>query len=252
MISPDASVPSTDPIAGRCTSNHAFAGGAAARRGPIVPNAEPVPTQPGTAAAGGGTVRGTVRAQLVRQPVMLALLVLAAGACGSASTHGSAGTAAPSASTTPTEGPAPTTGVTDAYPAVAALQGTLTGAWTNSTFGTTGSMTWVVTADPTARTVTITVNVTGNAFGMPAPAPEQIELTHLAQGEIMGTSSAFGAVSGTVSASGAVNLTLSAPNSSVTSVAVTGSFAASSVSLNYTVNLAGGGSATGTVSLTKQ
>jgi hypothetical protein len=87
---------------------------------------------------------------------------------------------------------------------------------------------------------------------MPAPAPEQIELTHLAQGEIMGTSSAFGAVSGTVSASGAVNLTLSAPNSSVTSVAVTGSFAASSVSLNYTVNLAGGGSATGTVSLTKQ
>ncbi|MBV8196344.1 MAG: hypothetical protein JOY80_12560 [Candidatus Dormibacteraeota bacterium] len=148
--------------------------------------------------------------------------------------------------------PRPTALPADAYPVMAALQGHLAGKWTNTTYSTNGTMAWDVSADSSARTVTIVVTITGNAFGMPAPAPERIELTHLAQGRIGGPSMAFGTVNGTITSTGHLQMTLTQlPVAMITKVDVSGMLTATSVTLNYTVTFSGGGTATGTVTMSK-
>jgi hypothetical protein len=150
--------------------------------------------------------------------------------------------------------PATLSTVLDAYPLLSGYQGHFTGSWNDSTFGTTGSMTWDITADPSARTVDITVNVGGRFFGGSGAPPESITLTHLTQGVIKGNSAAFGDVAGTITPDGALSITLTnIPGGVISKVEITGTFTGNNtISMAYTVDfVAGGGAATGTVKLNR-
>ena len=167
----------------------------------------------------------------------------------SASTPGEAATSA-----TPAATPTAPGNTTDAYPLLAGYQGHFTGSWDNTTFATTGSMTWDITADPSARTVDITVDVGGRFFGGPGGPPESIKLTHLADGVIKGTSSAFGDVSGTITPGGALSIALTnIPGGTISNVEIRGTFTGSNtISMTYTVDfVAGSGAASGTVKLNR-
>jgi hypothetical protein len=135
---------------------------------------------------------------------------------------------------------------------VASYAGHYTGSWNDATFGTTGSMTWDITADPASRQVTIAVNVGGRFFGGNGAAPERIVLTHLAEGTVSGNSVAFGTVSGTIKPDGSFTMTLtSIPGGSISKVEVTGTLAGgSTITMQYTVSFtASSQTATGTVAL---
>jgi hypothetical protein len=168
-------------------------------------------------------------------PLLLVGLTTLA-ACGGASTGSSTtpSVTTPSATATGTPNPA-----SDAYPIMASLDGHLAGPWTNATFKTTGTMTWDVTSDPTKRTVTLTITLTGNVLGGAAPAPERIELTHLATGIVQGPSASFGTVNGVITPDGRMHFQLTnLPETSVKSVDIAGKVTqGTSVEFAYTVTL---------------
>jgi hypothetical protein len=140
----------------------------------------------------------------------------------------------------------------DAYPLLAGYQGHFAGKWNDTTFATTGSMTWDITADPSTRTVHITVAVGGHFFGGAGGPPESIVLTHLGQGVISGHSLLFGDVSGTITPAGALNITLTnPPGSLISAVDITGTFTGGTdISMTYSVLfVAGGAVAKGTATL---
>ena len=183
-------------------------------------------------------------------PLLVVVTTLAA--CGGAATGASA---TPSAATTPSPTVSGTpNAATDAYPIVASLAGHLTGPWKNTTSNTTGTMTWDVTSDATARTVTLTITLTGNVLGAAAPAPERIELTHLATGVVQGPSAAFGTVNGVIIPDGRMHFQLTAlKQTSIKSVDIAGKVTqGTSVAFNYTVTMTNGSTAQGSVTLTKQ
>jgi hypothetical protein len=190
---------------------------------------------------------------------VIGLAVLVAG-CGSSTPNSSAPPSAAPAQTPSAEATAAvvvtttTDAALDAYPMLAGYQGHFTGSWNDSTFGTTGSMIWDLTADSAARTVEITVNVGGRFFGGTGAPPESIKLTHLAQGVINGTSAAFGGVSGTITPDGTLTITLTKlPGGLISKVEIMGTFTGNNtISMAYTVSFAAGGAAaTGTVKLNR-
>ena len=137
---------------------------------------------------------------------------------------------------------------------MASLDGRLTGPWKNTTFNTTGTMTWDVSSDPAKRTVTITITLTGNALGTAAPAPEHIELTHLATGVVQGPSVAFGTVNGVITPDGRIHFQLTnLPVRSIATVDVAGLVTrGTSIAFAYTVTMTTGSTSQGTVTLTRQ
>jgi len=180
---------------------------------------------------------------------LAALAAAGVVACGGASSAPSSSAAV----TTTTPSSTATANGNDAYPTVAALAGLYSGTWTNTTFGSSGTIKWTVMANASARSVTIVINVTGNVFGGQAPAPESITLTHLNQGVIKGTSSGFGSVDGTVQPDGSINVTLTnIPGGRVTTVTISGMLSPPSISLAYAVTLSSGGHASGTVTMMRQ
>ena len=200
-----------------------------------------------------------------RIPLVLAGLALSVAACaGSTSTPSATPTSAPSAppTSTPTAPPTPTAAVAipttssdaaDAYPMLAGFQGHFTGPWTNTTFASTGSMTWDITPNPSDRTVKIVVAVGGNFFGGAGAPPESILLTHLAQGAISGHSAAFGDVSGTINPDGALHIVLTnIPGGVISKVEIIGAFTGgNAIAMDYKVAFAAGGNAAGTVRLNR-
>lgn len=200
-------------------------------------------------------------------PLVLAGLAVGLAACsGSLATTSPSPTGGPTPTASPTAPATPTTAATmaasatasdspaDAYPLMASFAGHFTGSWNNTTFGSTGWMTWDIAADPSNRTVVIMVNVGGRFLGGAGGPPETITLTQLGSGVIQGQSSSFGAVSGTITPAGAVAITLTSPPGGIVSrVEITGTFSGgSSISLNYTVDFVGGGAkAVGSVLLTR-
>ena len=196
----------------------------------------------------------------------LAGLAVAAAACaGSTSTppttptatRGSTLVSTPSTAAASTAAAATSTtanDAADAYPLLAGYQGHFTGSWNDSTFGTTGSMIWDLSADPSSRTVDITFDVGGHFFGGAGGPPESIKLTHLAQGVIKGNSAAFGGVSGTIAPDGTLTITLTnIPGGVISKVEIVGTFTGgNSISMSYTVDfVAGSGAASGTVKLNR-
>jgi hypothetical protein len=177
------------------------------------------------------------------------VLVAACGTSPSATTSPSvrATVAAAAASLTPA-------GAADVYPLMAGYQGHYSGSWNDSTFNTTGSMTWDVSADNATRQVTIKVAVGGKFFGGPGAPAETIVLSHLAEGTISGHSASFGEVAGTITPAGVMQVTLTKIGLGVIDhVDITGQFtAAKTITMRYTVYFATGGqTAVGTVTLTK-
>jgi hypothetical protein len=96
-------------------------------------------------------------------------LALLAG-CGSSSTTGGASTT--SSSTTASSSTSSVAGSGSA----AAYAGTWKGTWTNTTFGSNGTVTFDVTI--TGSDADIKVTLTGNAFGGSAPAPFHVKATY--------------------------------------------------------------------------
>jgi hypothetical protein len=193
------------------------------------------------------------RAQSVGAGAVAAAIALAA--CGGSSTSTNAATTSATAAPTPSPTPSPTAAppsAADAYPVVSSYAGHYSGSWNDATFGTTGSMTWDIAADPATRHVTITVNAGGRFFGGNGAPPEHILLTHLGEGVVSGTSAAFGTVSGTIRTDGTFTMTLTnVPGGSIARVDITGAFTGgSTIAMRYTVSFNGSsGTATGTVSL---
>jgi hypothetical protein len=205
----------------------------------------------------------------------IALASLAGGlaACsGAAATPTLAPTPAPTAAPSPTAAPTPistlvpsaapseaasageTGSAADAYPFLEGYQGTFKGSWNNTTFGSTGSMTWIISADPASRRITIDVTVGGNFFGGSGAPGETIILTHLATGTIRGTSPAFGDISGTITPDGRLTITLkNISGGLIKQVDVTGSFTGGdTIAIDYSVTFtAGGAKAAGKVKLLK-
>jgi hypothetical protein len=196
--------------------------------------------------------------------MLLGVLIVSVGACSSSAASPSGGeamSAEPSASAMSessdammSSAPSATTSAIDAYPFVSGYVGHFTGNWTNKTFGSTGAVTWDITADESARTVDIDMTIAGPVFGGPGVKPEKIRLTHLAEGVIRGTSPAFGDIDGTITPDGTLTITLTnIPGGAIAKVAIDGNLTGGdTISINYEVTFAGGsGSATGVVALKK-
>ena len=186
--------------------------------------------------------------------VLVGALLVVVAACGSSAASQGASPTASAAAATETASASPSANLTDAYPFLAGYTGHFAGTWSNKTFGSTGSMTWDMTADATARTIKIDVAVGGPVFGGPGVKPESILLTHLADGVIGGKSPAFGDVSGTITPNGLLTITLSnVPGGTIAKVTITGTFTGGdSIAIAYSVEFAGGtGTAAGTASLKK-
>jgi hypothetical protein len=207
-----------------------------------------------------------VRRELVIRLLLAAMAISVAGCGTSTSTPSVASTppatevasaepvSTPSApASTPAATPTASISASDSYPFLAGYQGHFTGSWNNATFASTGSMTWDIAADPSARTITITVDVGGKFFGGPGAPPETVLLTHLAQGAIAGQSPAFGNISGTITPDGALSITLTnIPGGLISKVDITGTFTGgNAISMSYSVTFAAGGTAAGTVKLNR-
>ena len=183
-----------------------------------------------------------------------ALLVVVAtlAACGGAATGAST---TPSSTTTPSPVASATpNAATDAYPIMASLDGHLTGPWKNTTFNTSGTMTWDVSSDAAKRTVTLAITLAGTVLGASAPSPERIELTHLATGVVQGPSASFGTVNGVITPDGRMHFQLTMlPETSIRSVDIAGKVTqGTSIAFGYTVMMTNGSTAQGSVTLTKQ
>lgn len=66
------------------------------------------------------------------------------------------------------------TATADPFALIAALEGTFSGQWTNTTFGSKGTAAVDVTFDRESTSVNLELTLGGNVFGNPAPAPEEL------------------------------------------------------------------------------
>lgn len=128
---------------------------------------------------------------------VLVLLFVAAAACGGGNTS----TTPPTTTTTATTVPSTTTTsvpsttvdpIAARVAAASALAGEYTGTWSNTTFGSTGSVTAVVTVDATAGTVTIDLDLGGTVFGAADPDPTVITFDLAGGGPYSGANEVFG------------------------------------------------------------
>ena len=175
--------------------------------------------------------------------------VLLLAACGG-------GTAAPrpSPSPSPTPTPVPSPSPTLDIGALAqAAAGTYSGNWKNTTFGSAGTVTAVITVDRTALTVTAALTITGNVFGAPAPAPESFtgKLGDLGALGFSGHSPTFGDFTITSTGPAFVMKAQNVPNSRIDHFEADGTFAGSAINCTYRVYLKDGTTADGTCALTK-
>ena len=134
------------------------------------------------------------------------------------------------------------------------LTGNFTGSWTNQTFGSTGSASFVITQSGTGS-VSVNVNLTGNVFGSPAPGQFTLTGTTDPQGNIsLNLGSPIGFIFGTINSNGVLNGSIDVqrlqPSSTIKTVTFSGAFQGLQLNLNYTVNFVSGSTATGVVTAT--
>ena len=175
-----------------------------------------------------------------------ALVMLGCG--GGPSSTAATPTPTPTPAKTPTPTPTP-----DPLALAALFEGTYTGTWNNTTYGTSGSIKLENKLDRTAGTMTSTLTLGGNVFGSPAKAPETFTYKLDPAGTTITTKSAtFGDVT--------VNLkppTFTMTGANISSPNVSGFEAHGTItdpktlSLDYTVTLRAGGTATGKATITK-
>lgn len=136
---------------------------------------------------------------------------------------------------------------------------TFAGSWHNTTFGSTGAVTLVVSGDADTQLYSGTMTIGGNVFGGPSPVPQKYgDVFTLAGGTYVTTSTTYGTVTTTVSPTGQIsgNMT-NVPSATVGSATFTGSIvppnaAAQTISVDTTINFRAGGSASCVTTLTRQ
>lgn len=136
---------------------------------------------------------------------------------------------------------------------VAAFIGNWSGNWVNSTFGSTGDVTMVFGANTVAQTVSVTVDLNGTVFGAINPPAFTITGPYVPNAVNTVTGSAFGGTfTATFTPPGQISGSVTGiPVAGISRVDFTGTVTGTTVTLNYTVTFSGGGTAIGTLTLTK-
>jgi hypothetical protein len=131
--------------------------------------------------------------------------------------------------------------------------GTYQGTWTNTTFGSNGTIEVDVVVDASAKAATITTTLTGNVFGAAAPAPETITipLGTAQPGEpVTLTSALFGQLTLSVEDDGTlVGDAPDVPSAAINTFHVELTPGPSGLTGTYSVALASGRTADGTLTL---
>jgi hypothetical protein len=120
---------------------------------------------------------------------------------------------------------------------LAAFNGTYTGSWTNTTFGSTGSATMAVTVSGGA-TASMTLTLGGNVFGGAPPPPENWSCTFVAYScRSTFTSATFGITTVVLDADGALTFRSRLPNGGFFNL--DGTMTASRITADYAVRFSG-------------
>ena len=126
--------------------------------------------------------------------------------------------------------------------------GTYEGEWVNTTFGSTGSITVVVTLDEATRVLTITFDLGGNVFGGSDPPPIAIDLDIDDESSEL-TSALFGDVSVSIDDGNFVLSAENIPGPGIARMNVTGVVGLSGSNMAYAIEFDDGSAAQGTASL---
>lgn len=135
----------------------------------------------------------------------------------------------------------------------APLVGNYTGNWQNQTFSTTGGATMSLSTNSGAQTATMVLDLNGSVFGGADPAAVTMNGTYNDNGmTVTGTTTVFGQMTFSVNGAGVVSGSApNVPGSTVDSMSFFGTISNSGANITYTLAMAGGGNATGTLTLTK-
>lgn len=125
---------------------------------------------------------------------------------------------------------------------------TISGTWTNTTFGSTGDVTANVTFDQATNVATVVFDINGNVYGGADPAPETFVLDmtgFIANGTavLTFTSAVYGDVSATLTFytdnTGIFSgTTTNVPNPAVTDASFSGTFEISGSTVSFTIDTA--------------
>ena len=119
-----------------------------------------------------------------------------------------------------------------------------TGSWTNTTFGSTGGASAILTSTPPS--FTFTLDLDGNVFGGSNPTPLTLVGTMNPDGSISFNPvighPTYGDVTGSVSPTRAITaMAINVPGPQVESVALNGQFIPGAIDINYSVNFEAAG-----------
>ncbi len=125
---------------------------------------------------------------------------------------------------------------------------TISGTWTNTTYGSTGDVTVNVVFDATTNVATVVFDIDGNVYGGTDPAPETFTLNmtdfiNNGTATLTFTSAVYGDVSATLTFytdnTGIFSGTATnAPNASVTNASFSGTFEISGSAVSFTIDAA--------------
>jgi hypothetical protein len=138
---------------------------------------------------------------------------------------------------------------------LALIAGHFTGPWRNLTFGSTGTVDVTIKLDKKHGRLSVVTKLTGQVFGAPAPKPEsfksKLDLSNLTK-PVTVTSKTFGAVTSALQPDGSIVVNaLDVPGTRVNTFKLVGKLTPSGFTATYTVGLADGTQASGTITLTK-
>lgn len=136
----------------------------------------------------------------------------------------------------------------------APFAGTYAGTWTNTTFGSVGTGTAVITVNTGNNTATVTASATGNVLGGGPAAPPLQNGAYDGNGaQFNGSVPPMGTINATIVPPGTITATgTNVPNASIVSWTANGTITASAINLNFTVNFTAGAPAVGTINLVRQ
>jgi len=125
--------------------------------------------------------------------------------------------------------------------------------WHNNTFNTTEPSTLVVTLNQAGTSMTWTIHVQGNVFGGAAPPDETFSgVVTATTVTLTGHSATYGDLTLNIDQFGNVTGTgVNVPSPNVSQFTFAGTWTGTTFNLNYTATLTGGGTASGSYSMTK-
>ena len=137
----------------------------------------------------------------------------------------------------------------------APFAGNYAGTWTNTTFGSVGTGTAVITVNTANNTATVTATATGNVLGSGGGAtpPVQNGGYNINGAQFTGNVAPMGTINASILPPGTINAVGSnVPNGSITGWTATGTIDGTTIQLSFTVTFTAGPPAVGTITLTRQ